>query len=382
MIDRARHLEALSGLLDWNPVVAIIGARQTGKTTLARTLAGDGATFFDLENPDELAKLNEPMLALKPLRGLVVLDEIQRRPEIFPVLRVLADRPGKPATFLVLGSASPKLLRQRSETLAGRIAFHELGGFTTAEVGQSEAERLWLRGGFPRSFLAASDEQSRRWRDEFIRTFLERDLPQLGFSIPADTLRRFWTMVAHYHGQVWNGSEIARSLAVSEASVRRYVDLLSSALVLDQLKPWHENLSKRQVKSPKVFVADSGLLHALLGLTSMDDLTSHPKLGASWEAFAMRQVVHRLDLTPDESYFWATHAGAEIDMVVVRGQKRWGFEFKRTSQPKATRSMAIALQDLRLSHITVIHAGEDSFPLTKQISAVALSGIENDLALK
>lgn len=384
MIERPRHKTQISELLRWNPVVAITGARQTGKTTLARQLAAewDTSTFFDLENPNDLAKLNEPMLALEPLRGLVVLDEIQRRPEMFPVLRVLADRPGEPTTFLVSGNASPELLRQSSETLAGRIAFHELGGFVLEEVGEEKTDRLWLRGGFPRSFLAESEERSRRWREEFIRTFLERDLPQLGFSIPENTLRRFWTMVAHYHGQVWNGSEIARSLAVSEASVRRYVDILTSALVLEQLQPWHANLSKRQVKSPKVFVSDSGLLHSLLGIGSMQELTGHPKSGASWEGFAMKQIVAQLDLAGRECYFWATYAGAELDLLVVRGQDRWGFEFKRSSHPRLTRSMSNALRDLDLRHLIVIHAGPDSFSLSEEVTAIPVTRITRDLELR
>ncbi|MEA2166297.1 MAG: uncharacterized protein QOK37_4424 [Thermoanaerobaculia bacterium] len=384
MINRSAHIQRLLGLIARHPVVAILGARQVGKTTLARELVAAQsakAAFFDLENPDTRARLLEPMLTLEPLRGLVVLDEIQRAPEIFPVLRVLADRPKRPATFLVLGSASPELLRQSSESLAGRIVFHELGGFTLDEVGGRDLDRLWLRGGFPRSFLSDSDAHSLEWRDAFVRTFLERDIPQLGFSIPSDTLRRFWTMVAHYHGQVWNGSEIARSLAVSEASVRRYVDLLSSALVVDQLQPWHENLSKRQVKSPRVFMSDSGLLHALLGIETLDELLGHPKLGASWEGFAIRQVVTQLELRREDCFFWATHAGAELDLLVLRGRKRWGFEFKRTSQPAMTSSMSIAIENLGLRNLTVIHAGPDAFPLARSIRAVPLKAIGEMLRL-
>jgi len=384
VIERTAHISQLLGLITRHPVVAILGARQVGKTTLARELAAaqsESAAFFDLENPDARARLREPMLTLEPLRGLVVLDEIQRAPEIFPVLRVLADRPNRPATFLVSGSASPELLRQSSESLAGRIVFHELGGFTLDEVGATDLDRLWLRGGFPRSFLSDSDAHSLEWREAFVLTFLERDIPQLGFSIPSDTLRRFWTMVAHYHGQVWNGSEIARSLALNEASVRRYVDLLSSALVVDQLQPWHENLSKRQVKSPRVFVSDSGLLHALLGIETLDELHGHPKLGASWEGFAIRQVVRQLGLRTEDCFFWATHAGAELDLLVVRGRKRWGFEFKRTSQPAMTKSMVIAMENLSLRNLTVIHAGPDAFALAKNIQAVPLRDIGEQLSL-
>jgi uncharacterized protein len=384
MIERAGHINRLLGLLDRHPVVAILGARQVGKTTLARQLVAqsENATFFDLENPDDRARLREPMLMLEPLRGLVVLDEIQRIPELFQVLRVLADRPKHLATFLVSGSASPELLRQSSESLAGRIVFHEIRGFTLDEVGVADMDRLWLRGGFPRSFLSDSEPDSREWRDAFIRTFLERDLPQLGFSIPADTLRRFWTMIAHYHGQVWNGSEIARSLAVSEASVRRYVDLLSSALVVDQLQPWHENLSKRQVKSPRVFVSDSGLLHALLGIETLGDLTGHPKLGASWEGFAIRQIARQLELRAEECFFWATHAGAELDFLVVRGRKRWGFELKRTSQPAMTKSIVVAMKDLELRNLTVIHAGPNAFPLATNVRAIPLREIGETLRLE
>ena len=384
MIERTKHLDHLVGLLARHPVVAILGARQVGKTTLARQLAAAQSTkttFFDLENPDDRVRLREPMLNLEPLRGLVVLDEIQRTPEIFPVLRVLADRPKRPATFLVSGSASPELLRQSSESLAGRIVFHEIGGFTLDEVGVRKLDRLWLRGGFPRSFLADSEPHSREWREAFIRTFLERDIPQLGFSIPADTLRRFWTMVAHYHGQVWNGSELARSLSVSEASVRRYVDLLSSALVVDQIQPWHENLSKRQVKAPRVFVSDSGLLHSLLGIETIDELHGHPKLGASWEGFAIRQVVRQLDLRAEECFFWATHGGAELDLLVVRGRRRWGFEFKRTSQPVMTKSMSIAMHDLGLRNLTVIHSGPNVFSLGRNVRAVPLKEIAEALEL-
>jgi len=301
---------------------------------------------------------------------------------VFPVLRVLADRPGRPATFLVLGSASPELLRQSFESLAGRIAYHDLGGFTIDEIGVAAAGTLWNRGGFPPSFLADSDADSFEWRRGFVRTFLERDLPQLGVMVSADTLRRFWTMVAHYHGQTWNGSEIARSLAVSEASVRRYVDVLSSALVLRPLQPWHENLGKRQVRSPRVFVADSGLLHALLGIATLDDLLGHPKLGASWEGFAMQQIVRQLRLRPEECFFWATHAGAELDLLVVRGRKRWGFEFKRTSQPALTKSMTTAISDLGLRSIRVIHAGEHAFALAKNVRAIPLREIGDEISLR
>jgi predicted AAA+ superfamily ATPase len=382
LIERERHREVIQGLLERHPVVGILGARQVGKTTLAQQLAAryDGPVHhFDLEDPTDLARLGEPMLALRDLRGLIVLDEVQRRPELFPVLRVLADRMDRPARFLVLGSASPDLLRQTSESLAGRIYYHELGGFDLDEVGVAARNQLWLRGGFPRSFTAATDSDSAEWRRGFVRTFLERDLPALGIGIPPETLRRFWTMIAHYHGQVWNGAELARAFGVSNMTVRRYLDLLTSALVLRQLLPWHENLSKRQVKSPKVYVADSGLLHTLLQLETRENLEGHPKVGASWEGFALCEVVERLGARREEVFFWATHAGAEIDLLVIRGQRRFGFELKRTAAPKMTPSIWTALEDLRLDRIDVVYPGEHTFPLAERVRAVALSRLYEDL---
>lgn len=382
MIERQKEQLALKSLLKHFPVVAILGARQVGKTTLARAVARQGqgpVTFFDLENPDDLARLNEPMLALKELRGMIVIDEVQRRPDLFPVLRVLADRQRKPARFLLLGSASPELLRQSSESLAGRIVYHALDGFSLDEVGSSQYERLWIRGGFPRSYLARSAAVSSQWRQEFIRTFLERDLPALGITIGAVTLRRFWTMVAHYHGQVWNASEFGRSFGVADTTVRNYLDILSAALVVRQLQPWFENLSKRQVKAPKIYVRDSGLLHSLLNLESMTDLQSHPKLGASWEGYALEQVIHQVGARPEECFFWATHAGAELDLLIVRGSQRRGYEFKRTTAPQMTPSMRTALTDLKLTSLDVIHAGDLSFPMGEKIRAVAMARLLEDV---
>ncbi len=370
-------------LLRQFPVVALLGTRQVGKSTLARQVfedAGGGGAFFDLEDPRDVAALAEPMLALEPLKGLVVLDEIHRRPDLFPALRVLADRPARPARFLVLGSASVSLLRQSAESLAGRIAFHELKGFSVADVGAPNAERLWIRGGFPSSFLAGSESDSIRWREAFLRSFLEHDLPGFGVTIPSATLGRFWSMLAHWHGQIWNGAEFARSLAVSESTVRRYLDLLDATFVVDILRPWHANSSKRQVRSPKVFIADSGLLHALLGLQAKEDVERHPKLGASWEGFALSAVVRRIGARRGEAHFWATHAGAELDLLAVRGQRRLGFEFKRTAAPVATKSMHIAMADLGLAELVVVHAGSHSFPLAKGIRAVALQRILDDIA--
>ena len=383
MIDRESHIRTLESLLSRHPVVGIIGARQVGKTTLARVLADrrkDKVHYFDLENPDDLNMLSEPMMALKELRGLVVIDEVQRIPEIFQVLRVLVDRPRTPARFLVLGSASPELLKQSSETLAGRIFYHKLGGFSLDEVGAGKSDRLWLRGGFPRSFLAKSNEASDEWRRGFIQTFLERDLPQLGIGIQATTLRRFWMMLAHYHGQVWNASEIARSFGVSHTAVRNYLDVMTSALIVRQLPPWYENIGKRQVKSPKVYVADSGLLHTLFKCVSMDDLEAHPKMGASWEGFVLNELIRRLGASDDECYFWATHAGAELDLAVIRGRKRFGFEIKRTSVPRVTPSMRSALDDLGLERIDVVHAGDKTFQLTDRIRAVAFSRMFEDIS--
>ena len=375
MIQRFRHLRAVQSLLSRNPVVVILGSRQVGKTTLAgeaRLPGRERAAWFDLEDPAHLARLADPMLALRGLRGLVVIDEVQRLPGLFPVLRVLADRPGRPARFLLLGSASPDLRRQGSESLAGRIAHYVLPPLGLDEVGRSSLGRLWIRGGFPRSFLARSEAASVEWRREFISTFLERDLPQLGFSLPPQTMRRFWTMLAHYHGQIWNASEFARSFGVADTTVRNYLDALSATFVVRQLQPWHENLSKRQVKSPKVYLADSGLLHALLGIEGLGGLESHPRLGASWEGFALETVIRGLGARPEECYFWATHAGAELDLMIVKGGQRFGFEFKRTEAPVLTPSMRIALKDLKLDRLDVVHAGRESFPLAERVRAVPL----------
>lgn len=366
-------------MLDQFPVVGLAGARQVGKSTLASALADPEATVFDLERPSDRAALEEAELVLEPLRGLVVLDEIQRAPELFPLLRVLADRPGAPARFLVLGSASPDLLRQGSETLAGRIAWHVLPGLALDEVGAASFDRLWVRGGFPRSFLARDDAASADWRREFVRTFLERDLPQLGFGTPATTLGRFWSMLAHWHGQTWNGAELARSFGVSGHTVRRYLDLLEQALVVRVLPPWHANLSKRQVRSPKVYLADSGLLHTLLDIDTAEALVRHPKVGASWEGFLVGQVAERLGARPEQLYTWATHGGAELDLLVRSGSSLRGFELKRTTTPRVTPSMRIALDDLGLDELVVVHAGSRSFPLGERIRAVAAARLLDDL---
>jgi predicted AAA+ superfamily ATPase len=382
MIARERHVAAVSGLLARHPVVALLGARQVGKTTLAlellRRRGGRGARF-DLEDAADLARLADPLLALGELAGLVVLDEIQRRPEIFPALRVLADRRPLKLRFLVLGSASPELLRQSSESLAGRIAYYELSGLSLREVGARAGPRLWLRGGFPRSFLARSEAASMEWRREFVRTFLERDLPSLGINVAADTMRRFWSMLAHHHGQLWNSSEFGRSFGVADTTVRGYLDKLTAAMVVRQLMPWYENIGKRQVRAPKVYVRDSGLLHALLSLPAQRDLEGHPKVGASWEGFIVDQIMQLLGVRPEECYFWRTHTGAELDLLVVRGARRIGFEVKRTTGPVITPSMRSALSDLKLSALTVVHAGEHSFALALKVRALSWRAISDEI---
>jgi len=342
---------------------------------MQQALAAFGGGFDD----EDLARLTDPMLALKRLRGLVILDEIQRRPDLFRALRVLADRSDDLCRFLVLGSASPELLKQSSETLAGRIVYHRLAGFGLEDVGVRGQERLWCRGGFPRSFLARTDANSMEWRRGFIRTFVERDLPQLGLKVAASTMRRFWTMLAHYHGQTWNSSEFARSFGVADTTVRHYLDILTSALVIRQLQPWHANIGKRQVKAPKVYLADSGLLHGLLNLPIQTDVEGHPKVGASWEGFVIEQVVTHLRAEPEECYFWATHAGAELDLLVVRGGERRGFEIKRTTAPAVTPSMRSALNDLSLTSLDVIHAGDRTFDLDARIRAVSIARLLADV---
>ncbi len=380
-VDRAAHLHAVRRLLRTSRVTALLGARQVGKTTLARRLfaeAHEPKLYLDLEDSRDVDLLSDPMLALGSRRGLVVIDEIQRRPELFPALRVIADKP-RPPRVLLLGSASPELLRQSSETLAGRIAFHVLPPFSLDEVGSARADRLWLRGGFPRAFLARSERESRVWRRDFVRTYLGRELPELGVAVAPATLQRFWAMLAHWHGQVWNAAEFARAFGVSEASVRRYLDLLSALFVVRTLPPWFENLAKRQVKAPKVYIADSGLLHALLGIESHDALDRHPKVGASWEGFCIESVLRTLDVDADEAFFWATHNGAELDLLVVRDGKRRGFEIKRASSAQLTPSMRIAVDDLRLERLDVIHAGERAYPLAPRIRAVPLTTLLAEL---
>lgn len=379
MLQRPAHLTQLERKLTDFPVVAMLGPRQVGKTTLARQLAAqwrDPVRHFDLEDPDDQARLADPAFVLRPLTGLVVLDEIQTRPDLFPLLRVLADRPDTPARFLLLGSAAPALLRHTAETLAGRVAFHELDGLALDEIAPNEAgadwlDVRWLRGGFPRALLADDLAGSRAWRDAFIRTYLERDLPQLGINLPAITLRRFWTMLAHYHGQTWNGSELARALGVSDKTVSRYLDILEGTFMAFRLPPWHANLGKRELKSPKVYVLDSGILHSLLGIGGVDDLLAHPKCGASWEGFMLHEVIRRTGAKPGEVFFWGVHTGAELDLLINRGNRQFGFEIKLTRSPKVTASMRSAREVLGLEHLYVICHGEgEPWPLAEGITAV------------
>jgi len=372
VIQRAELLARIRSALRRSRVVALIGPRQSGKTTLARqVVTAQSPNYFDLEDPTSLARLAEPMTALSPLTGIVVIDEVQRRADLFPVLRVLADQRPFPARFLILGSASPALLRQSSESLAGRVETIVLTGFSLSEVGKDALDKHWKRGSFPRSFLARSDTESFIWRQQFIQTYLERDLPQLGINVSAATMLRFWMMVAHYHGNVWNAAELARSMGLSQPTVRHYLDLLTDLFIVRQLTPWHENLKKRQVKSPKVYFRDSGLLHQLLGIRTERELISHPKSGASWEGYAVEET---LKLTAaHEAYFWATHTGAELDLLILKEGQRYGIEAKRQDAPRITPSMRSALADLGLAHLTVLYPGTRRYALHNQITVVPLS---------
>lgn len=370
---RTSHLADLRRHLAVFPVVALLGPRQVGKTTLARHLAAswDGpSVLFDLEDPDHLARLTDPAFALRPLRGLVVLDEIQWRPDLFPLLRVLADRQDCPARFLILGSASPELMRHASESLAGRIGFQDLDGFGLDEIDGCMLDERWLRGGFPRALLAANDVASREWRAALIRTYLERDLAQLGFALPAMTMRRFWTMLAHYHGQTWNGSELARAMGVSDKTVSRWLDILEGTFLVRRLRPWHANVGKREVKAPKVYIADTGLLHSLLGIDSQDALLAHPKCGASWEGLIVLELARRSGVGRDGAWFWGVHTGGELDLLILRGAQRIGFEVKLTRSPAVTPSMRSARDVLKLDHLYVVcHGGEPPWPLAEGITA-------------
>ncbi len=376
MISRTTLQNTIQRKLEANRVVGIIGPRQCGKTTLARQFVpSTSANYFDLEDPFSLARLDQPMTALQDLQGLVVIDEIQRRPELFPVLRVLADRTPLPARFLILGSASPELLRQSSESLAGRISIIQMNGFSLEEVGAESQNLLWRRGGYPLSFTASNEDTSLEWRKDFVLTSLERDVPQFGFNIPSTSLFRFWSLLAHYHGQVWNVAEAARTLGVGETTARRYIDLLQNLFMVRLLQPWYANLGKRQVKTPKVYIRDTGLLHYLSGIRTEQELLLHPRSGASWEGFVIEETIKAT--VPDEVYFWATHSGAELDLLLLKNGKRIGVECKRVDAPHLTPSMRTAVTDLNLSKLLVIYPGPHTYPLAENIHAIPLAHLVN-----
>ena len=375
LIDRPTPARRIQEAFEVHPCAALTGPRQCGKTTLARQIAADApaSTWFDLEAAVDRQRLATPEQTLGRLRGLVIIDEVQRMPSLFETLRVLVDRPDNDARFLLLGSASPRLVKGVSESLAGRVGLVDLGGFGLREAGTDAWRKLWGRGGFPRSFLARSTQASSLWRRDFVRTFLERDIPQLGITIPAESLRRFWTMIAHYHGQTWNAAEFARALGSSEGTARRYLDILAGAFMVRMLPPWFENLKKRQVKAPKVYVRDTGLLHTLLGIPGEDQLLGHPKVGASFEGLVVEQLVGALETR--DVYYWATHAGAELDLLVLRGGKRYGVECKFADAPGTTRSMRVALEDLGLEHLWVVYPGDEGYVLDDRISVLPAAEI-------
>lgn len=379
MIKREQLLKSIIHSLKRSVITAILGPRQCGKTTISREIKSySPITIFDLEDPtDYQALIVTPKLTLSSLEGLIIIDEIQNMPELFPILRVLADRPDNKTKFLILGSASPDLIKNASETLAGRIAFIDMAGFSVTEIKTDFYQKLWKRGCFPLSFLSNSDEDSYLWRNDFIRTFLERDIPQLGFKIPANTIRRFWIMMAHYHGQILNSSDIGRSLSISNPTVKHYIDILTGAYMLRQIQPWFENIKKRQVKSPKIYIRDSGLLHNLLSIKS-EQILSHPKLGASWEGFVIEQLVTILGNR--DYYYWAIHAGSELDLLTFFNGKRIGFEIKFTETPKITQSMHIAINDLKLNKLFVIYPSGKKFLLSDNIIAFPFFQISNLLS--
>jgi hypothetical protein len=371
MINRSAYLNKLDLAVKRSPITAVLGPRQVGKTTLIRQfISGKTANFFDLESVPDQYRLQNPELVLGDLRGLVVLDEIQLMPSLFSTLRVMADRLENQVRFIILGSASPQLMRNASESLAGRVEFIELSSFDIYETGEGSYERLWMRGGFPRSYLADSETNSQAWREGFIRTFLERDLPQLGISIPSVTLRRFWTMLAHYHAQTWNASELSRALGLSDKTVRSYLDILSGAFVVRQLQPWFENIGKRQVRAPKIYIRDSGLLHSLLSIPDQHTLFGHPKVGASWEGFVIEQVMNINH--PREAYFWGTHGSGELDLLLLSRGKRYGFELKFSEAPIVTKSQYQAIKDLSLEHLWIIYPGKHSYPVSEKITVIPL----------
>ena len=374
MIERTDGLRRLQAATTRSPITALLGPRQCGKTTLARQLASTrGAAVFDLESEPDLRRLANPEMVLGALDGLVVLDEIQRMPRLFTTLRVLADRPDARSRFLILGSVSPDLVRGVSESLAGRVEFVELTGFDLAETGAPAWRRLWLRGGLPKSYLAASDDDSMAWRDGFVRTFLERDIPQLGITIPPAAMRRFWTMLAHWHGQIWNGSELGRAIAASDKTVRRYLDLLTGTYMVRQLQPWFENVAKRQVKAPRIYLRDTGLLHALLGLPDDAALLGHPRVGASWEGFAIEQILRALGRS--DAWFWGAHGGGELDLLVIERGRRIGFEVKFNEAPRVTAAMRNVAETLALDHLFVVCPTRHAYRVDAGITVLPITEV-------
>jgi len=388
---RNAYIQAIDEKFLINPICAILGPRQVGKTTLARQFAEEyfrnDYYFIDLERPEDLALLENPLVAITAIpQTLVVIDEIQRRPELFPLMRVLADQTrglGDKTLnkkFLILGSASRELIRQSSESLAGRISYLELTPFSCWEI--DDTQLLWERGGFPNSYLAPSSDISYQWRLDYIRTFLEQDIPNLGFRIPPPQLRRCWQMLSHYHGQIFNANELARALMLTGQTVRRYLDILTGTFMIRTLHPWTENIAKRQVKSPKIYFRDSGMLLALMGLKNHNELFTSPKLGSLWEGFALEEIVRIFKADPEDCFFWATHAEAELDLLLFKDGKRYGFEIKYTDFPRTTKSMHSALEDLKLDSLTVIYLGSAIFPLTEKITACGFDTLKNGLFKK
>lgn len=378
MIERTDYLRKVQTALGRSPITALLGPRQCGKTTLAREIAGKSESIYlDMESVADRRRLTNPELAFSQMHGLVILDEIQSMPELFPVLKNIVDQPDNAIKFLILGSASPVMIRSASESLAGRVEFVDLHGFCLTETGPEHWESLWLRGGFPRSYLAKTEEDSAVWREGFIRTFLERDIPQLGITIPAAAIRRFWTMLAHYHGQTWNASEISRSMGLTDKTIRSYLDILTGTYLIRQIQPWYENVGKRQVKAPKIYFQDTGLLHSLLDIPDLLTLFGHPKVGASWEGFAIEQILRVVQ--PSGAYFWGTHSGAEIDLVFNLAGKRLGVEVKFNDAPTITASMRIAAKDLDLDHLWVVYPGKESYPLAENISTLPITRINEIL---
>jgi len=374
MIGRQGYLDNVKKAISRSPIVALLGPRQCGKTTLARAICKNQArNYFDLESQTDLRRLVNPEIILASLSGLVVIDEIQTKPDLFATLRVVVDKPGNRCNFLILGSASPQLIRNVSETLAGRVEFVDMAGFDLTELGTTSWQQLWTRGGFPRSFLANDNQDSFAWREGFIRTFLQRDIPQLGINIPAQAMRRFWTMLAHYHGQIWNASRIGSALGINDKTARSYLDILTETYMIHQLQPWHENISKRQVKSPKIYFRDTGLLHSLLDLHDFHTITGHPQVGASWEGFAMEQIIRAI--RPSQWYYWSTYSGAELDIFFIVNGKRYGIEFKFSEAPEKTKSMIMAIESLKLNKLLIVYPGEKSWPVNKTISVCPIDEV-------